>query len=275
MSPSASLAGRVAMVTGAGRGIGRAVALALADHGALVAALARSSTGIDTTVGAIEEAGGRAIAVRCDVVDPDAVRAAVEHITDELGPVDVLVNNAGSNVVFGPLWEVDLDQWWRDVTINLRGPALCAAAVLPEMIARGRGCIVNIASGSATRAFPYNSSYAAAKAALVRFSDSLAAETAAHGVSVFALNPGTVETDMCQGRIDSPAGQRWMPDVIGVLPEHYVPASVPADAVVFLAEGRADSLNGHWFEAGEDLEALVADAELIRSSGRLRLAAVR
>jgi NAD(P)-dependent dehydrogenase (short-subunit alcohol dehydrogenase family) len=263
------------MVTGAGRGIGRAIALTLADRGALVAAVARSSTEIDATVAAIEEAGGRAIAVRCDVADPASVTRAVDRTTDELGPVDVLVSNAGSNVVFGPLWEVDLEQWWRDVTINLRGPALCAAAVLPEMVARARGCIINIASGSATRAFPYNSSYAAAKAGLVRFTDSLAAETAPHGVAVFALNPGTVETDMCRGLIGSPEGQRWMPDVIHVLPEHYVPASVPAAAVVFLAEGNADALSGHWFEAGDDLEALVADSELIIAEGRLRLAAVR
>src|SRR5262249_44833029 len=148
----------------------------------------------------------------------------------------------GSNVVFGPLWEVDSEQWWRDVTINLRGPALCAAAVIPTMAARGRGCIVNIASGSAKRPFSYNSSYAASKAAVVRFTDSLAGETAALGIAVFALNPGTVETHMCRGLIESPEGRRWMPDTIRALPELYVAPSVPADAVVFLAEGHADEL---------------------------------
>jgi NAD(P)-dependent dehydrogenase (short-subunit alcohol dehydrogenase family) len=272
MSGPGSLAGRVAMVTGAGRGIGRAISLALAEQGARVVTISRSAAEIDETVAEIEANGGEAIAATCDVADRGVVQETVRRIASTLGPVDLLVNNAGSNQVFGPLWEVDLDQWWRDVTVNLRGPALCAAAVLPGMIAKGRGCIVNIASGSAKRPFPYNSSYAAAKAALVRFTDSLAAETADLGVVVFALSPGTVETDMCRGLIGSSEGQRWMADTIRVLPDHYVPASVPAAAVVYLAQGHADALTGRWFEAGDDLAALVARADDIVAEDRLRLA---
>jgi NAD(P)-dependent dehydrogenase (short-subunit alcohol dehydrogenase family) len=135
------------------------------------------------------------------------VAALVDHVGRTLGPVDVLVNNAGSNHVFGPLWEVDLDNWWSDVTINLRGPAVCTAAVLPSMVQRRRGCIINIASGSAKRPFPFNTAYSASKATLVRLTDSLAAETAEHGVSVFALNPGTVDTDMCRGLMASVDGR--------------------------------------------------------------------
>jgi 3-oxoacyl-[acyl-carrier protein] reductase len=213
--------------------------------------------------------------VCCDVSDAASVGEAVSRITAELRPVDILVNNAGSNKVFGRLWEVDLDGWWRDVTVNLRGPALCAAAVLPNMVERHRGCIINIASGSAKRPFPYNSSYAAAKAGLVRFTDSLAGETVDLGVSVFALSPGTVDTDMCRGLVESPEGQRWMPDTIRALPEHFVPASVPADAVVFLAEGHADALSGRWFEAGDDLAALVASTDAIVADDLLRLRVLR
>src|SRR5262249_50852995 len=127
---------------------------------------------------------GRAIAVRADGTDRAAVQHAVAEAEARLGPVDFLVNNAGSAAVIGPMWETDPDDWWREVEVNLRGPLLCAHAVLPGMIARRRGRIVNMASGVGLTPFPYTSAYACSKMALVRLTDSLQEATSQHGVTV-------------------------------------------------------------------------------------------
>jgi NAD(P)-dependent dehydrogenase (short-subunit alcohol dehydrogenase family) len=163
MDSGIDLRGQVALVTGAGRGIGRATARALADAGAEVAVLSRSADQVAETVALITEAGGQALALTADVTDRETVRASVQAVIGRFGRIDLLVNNAGANAVFGPAWEVDPDAWWADVRVNLLGPFLCSAAVLPAMIARGCGRIVNLASGAAGRAFPNNSAYAASQ----------------------------------------------------------------------------------------------------------------
>ena len=151
------LSGQVALVTGAGRGIGRAIACALAAAGAEVAVLARSADQVAETAALITGTGGHALALAGDVTDRQAVSASVQAVLGRFGRIDLLVNNAGANTVFGPVWEVDPDAWWADTRVNLLGPLLCSAAVLPAMVARRRGRIVNIASGTAGRAFPNNS----------------------------------------------------------------------------------------------------------------------
>src|SRR5262245_22598866 len=143
---SAALSGQVAVVTGGGRGIGRAIALALATAGAWTAVLARSQSELDTTVQLIEHAGGRARAFVSDVTDVLAVRNAMRNIEQALGPVDLLVNNAATGGPIGPFWETDTEQWWQALEVNLRGPVLCSRAVLPGMVARHQGRIVNVAS---------------------------------------------------------------------------------------------------------------------------------
>jgi short chain dehydrogenase len=144
-----SLTDSVALVTGGGRGIGRAIALALAREGAAIAIAARSPEELGRTLAELHVIHGRAIAVRADVTDRAAVERTVADTEARLGPIDFLVNNAGSASTVGPIWEVDPDEWWREVEVNLRGPLLCARAVLPGMIARRRGRIVNMASGIA------------------------------------------------------------------------------------------------------------------------------
>src|ERR1700741_212445 len=159
-----ALTGQVAIVTGRGRGIGRAIAQALAQQGAAVTVTARSGEQLAETVALITAAGGRAIAVTADVTDPHAVKRVVTETEQQLGPVDLLVNNAGSASALGPLWEVDPEDWWHDVTVNLRGTLLCTHAVLPGMLTRRRGRIINMASlsgipsrsGSSSQPSPYN-----------------------------------------------------------------------------------------------------------------------
>jgi NAD(P)-dependent dehydrogenase (short-subunit alcohol dehydrogenase family) len=122
------LAGQVALITGAGRGVGRAVTLALADAGAVVAAVSRSHDQLQETAELVASAGGRAIAIVADVTDPQAVDRMAQRAAGELGSVDILVNNAGLARSIGPVWEVEPEEWWRDVETNLRGPFLCARA---------------------------------------------------------------------------------------------------------------------------------------------------
>jgi NAD(P)-dependent dehydrogenase (short-subunit alcohol dehydrogenase family) len=143
---AAQLRGTVSVVTGGGRGIGRVLAQALAEAGAAVGLIARSGTELAETVRLVTASGGTAEAARADVTDQQAVAAAIDALGRQLGPVDLLVNNAGVCGPAGDAWQVDAGGWWRAVEINLRGAYLCSRAVLPAMTARGAGRIVNITS---------------------------------------------------------------------------------------------------------------------------------
>ena len=153
----------MAIVTGAGRGVGRVIATSLALNGWAVACAARTSDEVVKVVDAISHAGGSGLAIEADVVVPADVERMVKATVAELGTPVLLVNNAGTGVAVGPLWEVDPDAWWRDVEVSLRGTFLCSRAVLPGMIERREGRIINVASYSAIKASPYHSGYAAAK----------------------------------------------------------------------------------------------------------------
>ena len=242
------LDGQVAIVTGGGRGIGRAIAEGRAGAGAAVTALARSEDELAETVRLIESSGGRAIAVVADVTDERAVQDAVERTERELGPVDLLVNNAAVATPVGPAWEVDPDAWWRTVEVNLRGPFLGARAVLPSMLRRRAGRIVNIVAVAAFNTAPFMSAYGGSKAALISFTDDLAAETREHGISVFAIRPGLVQTRMQDELMASPYVQRRR----GPQAPALVPADRAAEAVVFVATGKADALSGRFVDVTRD-----------------------
>src|SRR5205807_4095835 len=176
-------------------GIGQGIALGLAKAGMRVAVTARSADQLAETV---DLAGGNAIAHAADMADPAAVRAMVREIEQRLGTIDLLVNNAGTGGPFGPLWENDPDTWWRCLEVNLRGPFLCCREVLPGMIRRGGGRIVNVASGAGTYAIPDMSAYVASKTALIRLSEQLALEAGPFGVKVFAIRPGVARSGIVQ-----------------------------------------------------------------------------
>jgi len=207
------LGGQVAIVTGGGRGIGQAMAQELASAGAAVAALARSEDQLAKTVALIEGEGGRAMALPADVTDQHVVERAVAETERQLGPVDLLVNNAGVGGQVGPLWEVEPDEWWRCVEVNLRGSFLCARAVVPGMIARQHGRVIISSSLAGTAPWPYMSAYAIGKAAVTRLAENLAAETRAQGICVFALNPGSVRTAMWESLFLSDEAAEYLPDL--------------------------------------------------------------
>ncbi|NMF63713.1 SDR family NAD(P)-dependent oxidoreductase [Brasilonema octagenarum] len=244
---------QVAIITGGGRGLGQAYAIALAAAGASVAVIARSADQLEETVSYITKAGGRAIALTVDVTDQAAVEKVVSQIEDQLGPVDLLINNAGVLSPLGPVWEIDPQEWWRNMEVNLHGPLLCTRYVLPSMIAQRRGRIINIASEAALVGCAYLSPYVVSKTALIRFSENLALETKQYGVSVFAICPGAVRTQMIDVAF-SAEGQKWIPWSSKIFEKGLdVPPELAVDLVLRLASGKYDELSGQYMQVSDDL----------------------
>jgi 3-oxoacyl-[acyl-carrier protein] reductase len=185
----------VAIVTGASRGIGRATSIALAKKGIAVALAARSREGLAEVEREIHAIGGRATSISTDVSDEAAVEAMVERASRELGPIDLLVNNAGT-LERASVVETDAAAWDRVLDVNLKGAFLCTRAVLPSMIERGRGRIVNVSSISGKLGTPLLTSYCASKWGLLGFSLATAEEMKGHGIQVFSVCPGSVNTGM-------------------------------------------------------------------------------
>jgi NAD(P)-dependent dehydrogenase (short-subunit alcohol dehydrogenase family) len=247
----AELAGKVALVTGGGRGIGERIAKELAQAGMRVAVSARSREQIEDV--AREIAG---LAVPADVADRASVAQMVNQTESELGPIDVLVNNAG--VMNWPaskmIWEEDPADWWRVFEVNVLGAYLCCREVLRGMVDRGGGRIINVGSGAAyLPTAPGNvggTAYGASKAALYRFAELLAAQVAQWGIAVFTISPGLVRTAMTESFGDDAP---WTP-----------PELAPR-LVRVLASGRADGLAGHYIHAEhDDIEHLIGRAEEVR-----------
>ncbi len=202
-----SLAGRVALVTGASAGLGRHFAQVLAGAGAVVALAARRTDLLDQAVMAIAAAGGRAVAVGCDVTNPASVKAAIDAAEAEAGPLDILVNNAGV-VVSKPMLEHSEEDWNRVVDTNLKGAWLMSREVAERWIAAGRGGrIINIASLLGSRTIRNVPSYCASKAGLAHLTHTMAMELARRGISVNALAPGYIETDLNRDFLRSEAGK--------------------------------------------------------------------
>jgi 3-oxoacyl-[acyl-carrier protein] reductase len=232
------LQGQVALITGGGRGIGRNIAVELAGAGMKVAVAARSTGEIEETAA---EVGG--LAIQCDVSDRDSVERMVAEAEEKLGPLDLLVSNAGISIEEGAAWELDPDEWWRVFEVNVLGVYLCCRAVVPGMLGRGRGRIVNVASGAAYLPGSSSTAYSASKAAVHRFSETLANQLRGR-IPVFSISPGLVKT-----RMTEPFG-----DDAPWTPPELAPRLVRA-----LASGRLDELAGRYLHAEhDDVDALAA-----------------
>ncbi len=186
------LTDKVCLVTGGGRGIGRAIALALAPAGAKVAVGGRSREALEETAGALGEHG---LAVPLDVADEASVKACFAEVTRRFGPVEILVNNAGIATT-APVHKATLADWQRTLDVNLTGSVLCMREALPSMLERKYGRILNIASTAAKGGFKYTGAYCASKHGLLGLTRSAAMETATKGITVNAICPGWTETDM-------------------------------------------------------------------------------
>ena len=203
------LAGQVAVVIGAGRGIGRAIAGALGREGAAVVLAARSGPELHGVVREIEQAGGRALAVPTDVRQEGSVEALVRRALAEWRQVDILVNAAGV-ATFAPVTDSKLDDWDQMLAVNLRGAVLCCRAVLPAMIGRRRGTIINVGSVVTSRSLLGSASYTASKYGLLGFSRVLAEEMRPHGVRVGVISAGATDTPLWDAMPGAPARERML-----------------------------------------------------------------
>jgi NAD(P)-dependent dehydrogenase (short-subunit alcohol dehydrogenase family) len=233
MASETELAGQVALVTGGGRGIGRGIALELTAAGARVAVASRTREQVEATAA---EIGG--LAIEADVSDRADVERMVATTEAELGPLDVLVNNAGIALWEQSAWEIEPEEWWHVLEVNVLGVYLCCRATIPGMIARGGGRIVNVASGAAYLPGSSSTAYGASKAGVHRFSEILATQLAPHGIPVFSISPGLVRTELIGDTFGDDAP--WTPPELA-------PRLVRA-----LASGRLDALAGRYLHAEHD-----------------------
>lgn len=231
---------QVVLVTGASRGIGRAVALHLAAGGAVVAVASRKLAGTEAVAGEIRGRGGRALALAVDVRDSELVTAMVSTVLEAFGRIDILVNNAG---IFEPVpfEEMTEEQWDRMLDVHLRGTFLCSRAVVPHMLDRGSGCIINVASTSGLTGGTSGAHYAAAKGGIIAFTRALGKELAGRGVRVNAVAPSKIDTDMLQ-KPDDPGARRELLEKIP-LGRVGAPEEI-AEVVGFLASDAASYIVG-------------------------------
>jgi NAD(P)-dependent dehydrogenase (short-subunit alcohol dehydrogenase family) len=191
---SFDLGGRIAFITGASRGIGRAIAHKLASHGAIVVAASRKLEGCEIVAAEIRAAGGQASALACHIGEPDQISEAIREIDRRHGRLDILVNNAATNPYFGPSLDVTLAAYQKTVDVNIRGYFWASIEAARRMLEQGKGAIVNVASVNAFRPMDGQACYSMTKAAIVNMTQGLAKEWARQGIRVNALVPGLVET---------------------------------------------------------------------------------
>lgn len=253
---------KVALVTGAGSGIGRASALALANDGYAIGVLGRTKEELDAVVTQIRDAGGSGLSLLADVSDENEISDAVRHLISTFGRLDVVVANAGINGVWAPIDDLRPDEWDQTVKVNLRGTYLTINQTVPHLKAAGRGSIIIISSINGTRTFtsPGATAYAVTKAGQLAMAQQLALELGQHGIRVNAVCPGAIETD-----IDDNTAIRDKHET--AIPVHWPDGEIPitggeaglsedvADLVVFLASEKARHITGSpvWIDGGQGL----------------------
>jgi len=261
------LQGKTAVVTGSSAGVGRAIAIEFARQGANVVCCARRENRLRETVDLITREGGQALAVQADVTSREDVRNVASSALDRFGRIDVLYNNAATFLAIGAAWEVDDDVWWQDMTNNVLGPMLCCRAVLPDMMARNSGIIINMDGGGSSAPFPGATGYGCSKAALMRFTDTLARELEQEGYDIYiaGMGPGSVYTEIWEPQLNTPGGRKWIGDLQHVVDEkRYRPPEDCARASVELIRVMCPELSGCMFRVDTDFRAIARRAKEIR-----------
>jgi NAD(P)-dependent dehydrogenase (short-subunit alcohol dehydrogenase family) len=260
------LSGQVAIVTGGGRGFGQAIARTLAANGAAVTVTSRTQAQVEETAAAINAAGGRALGIAADVNSQADWERVVRETEARLGPVTLLVANAALSDPAGPVYEIDPEVWQKTLDTNVMGSVRGARAVLPGMVQRGAGRMIIVSSGSALAAAPYTSPYRVSKTALLRLAEILALEVKDHGVSVFAIHPGVIDSTILDSAARTEEGRKWVPHFARMVESGSVFTGTEqcAECCAFLATGAADALSGRYISATEDYRALAARGEEVR-----------
>ena len=248
------LAGRRAVVTGASQGLGRTIAAAYLAAGADVCLCARDLALLDAAKAELlaQHPARRVEVVAADVSRADDVRRLVAFATDRLGGLDVLVNNAGVYGPIGPIDDVNWDEWAQAIAINLMGSVLCCRAVLPQFKAQRYGKIIQLSGGGATNPLPNISAYAASKAGIVRFAETLAEETRGFGIDVNAVAPGALDTrllDQLLAAGPARAGQAFYDKMVKVKASAATPLERGASLAVYLASAESDGITGRLLSA--------------------------
>ena len=256
-------------VTGASRGIGRLLALHLARGGMSVVAMARPSDDLDSL--AREAAAARLTTVAVDVTDPAAVRAAFTAGAKQVGAPTTLITCAGSIDALGPVAEVDPDRWWSAVTVDLRGTMLAAQAALTLMLPSRRGRIVTVYGNLGDRGLPNVSAFAAAKAGIARFTETLANELDGTGLTVIGVHPGFVRTSMTERLASSDEGQQWLPAFGTHAEQNWGDGHGVIELIDQITNGEADSLAGRIIYASDNLAELAREVDGNPNLRRLRL----
>lgn len=272
------LEGLAAIVTGAGRGIGKAIALAYAREGARLALAARSVDELEETADEARRLGAEALVVPTDVADRAQVDRMAARALEHYGAIDVLVNNAGHAGPLGMLHEANPDRWVNTIQVNLFGTYYCSRAVLPAMIDQDRGRIVNICAGGGISPYPLFSAYVAGKVGIMKIAEVMALELAGSNIRVNCVCPGGVATRMLEGNRDDAdaAGLTELRDYIsGVLAGKGDSPDLTAELTVFLASDDSETLTGRVFTSKDDPaviakhvpEIMASDAYLLRRVG--------
>lgn len=255
---------RTALITGAGRGLGAIMAQAFAAAGTRVALVARSRDQLEQLAAGIIDQGGMASVHVADVTNRAQVDAAVTAAEDALGPLDILINNAGVDEPFGPIGVIDPDAWWQAQAVHVLGPMYFMSRVVPGMAARGGGTVISICSLAGNVVVPNMSAYAVGKCTEIRLTQHVAEEWGSKGVAAFAIEPGTILTSMAEHTLASADAQQWIPGGIAYLKSISKEQSEASkvrlvEMVTALASGRYGGLSGRYLEPGDDFDALLAE----------------
>lgn len=245
------LKNKVAIVTGAGRGIGQRIALKFAQEGAKVVVASLLEAEIKDTVEKIKGLEGNALGIKVDVSNPKEVKRMVKNTLQRFGKIDILVNNAGIQGPIGPLEKNNSKDWLKTIEVNLFGTFLCAKEVLPYLRRQKRGKIINFSGGGATSSRPNFSAYAVSKTAIVRLTEILTDELKEYSIQVNAIAPGAVNTKMVEEvlRAGKGAGKKAISEAKKQLKSGGTPPERVAELVLFLASNKSDGLSGKLISA--------------------------
>ncbi len=240
------LTDKVAIVTGGSIGIGQAIVGAFAREGASLVIAARTTSDLEASKQELRGLNGRVEVFPTDVSREEDINRLVDFTMEKFGTIDILVNCAGIYGPIGPVTEIDTQEWMQAISINLCGTFLCTKAVLPVMIEKGKGKIVNMSGGGAASPFPRFSAYGVSKAGVVRFTETVAEEVSEYNIDINAIAPGGVNTRLLDQVLDSgrSAGEMFLSKAIKQKEDGGVPTEKVAELAVFLASSQSDGLSG-------------------------------